>query len=98
MNDAREVVDLKRGARAEGADCWQLASVTLPSGVSDSGSGVVSCGVSVLADFEIVLMPPIWHFSVLQGRGVRKLGWQVAQASADQASAMRGGGRAESCY
>ena len=42
-------------------------SVDLPSGVSDSGSGMVSVGVSALADSEIVLPLPIMHFSALQG-------------------------------
>ena len=56
------------------------SSVDLPSGVSDLGSGMVSVGVSALADFEIVLPLCIMHFSALKGRGVRKSDWQATQA------------------
>ena len=57
--------------------------------------GVVSGGVSVLADSEIALSLPILHFTALQERRVKKSGWQVAQASADQVSPVGGRGKAE---
>ena len=38
---------------------------------------MVSVGVSSLTNFEIVLCLPIMHFSALQGRGIRKSGWNL---------------------
>ena len=38
---------------------------------------MVSVGVSTLANFEIVLCLHIMHFSALQGREIRKSGWNL---------------------
>lgn len=37
--------------------------------------------MSALADVEIVIPPPIMHFSALRGRGVRKSLWQEPKAT-----------------